>query len=78
MAQLVAIGRAESTLGTAALMAARRLDGSSRETMGGMSSLLAQYRATLAEAVKDAEGSVDALDEIRGSAALKLLAGGRG
>jgi hypothetical protein len=77
MAELVAVGREGGTLGLAALMAARRLDQASRETAGGVATLLTAYRATLAEAVKDAGGTVDALDQIRGSAALKLLAGGR-
>lgn len=70
-------GRRSTELGTAAMLLARRLDAVSLlETGAGVAALMKEYRATLAEATKDAEAADDELDQIRGSAALKLLAGG--
>jgi hypothetical protein len=75
---LAKVGREDTPLGTAALSIAERIDmvGLS-DTGGGMAALMREYRATLAEAVKDADQIDDALEQIRGSAALKLIAGGR-
>lgn len=71
-------GRLDSELAAAALLLARRLDAvASIETGAGVAALMKEYRATLADALKDAEADDDELDEIRGSAALKLLRGGR-
>lgn len=68
------IGRTDTELGVAALLLASRLD-QRIDTGAGMASLMKEYRATLAEAVKDADDDRDALDEIRQSAALKLVRG---
>lgn len=70
-------GRLGTELGAAAMLLARRLDKVAfDETGGGVASLMKEYRATLAEATKDVETADDELDQIRGAAALKLLAGG--
>jgi hypothetical protein len=71
---LVAVGRADTELGAAALLVAARLDAVSlRETGAGVAALMKEFRATLADAVRDAESSDDELDQIRRSAALKLI-----
>lgn len=73
-AKLVAVGRADTELGAAALLVAARLDAVSlRETGAGVAALMKEFRATLADAVRDAESSDDELDQIRRSAALKLI-----
>lgn len=70
--------RVDTELGTAALLLARRLDlASFAETGAGVAALMKEYRATLAEALRNVEAEDDELDQIRGSAALKLLRGGR-
>lgn len=70
-------GRSDTELAAAAMLLARRLDSAvDSETGAGVAALMKEYRATLAEATKDAEAADDELDQIRGSAALKLLAGG--
>lgn len=57
------------------MVAARRLDGmGSGETGAGVKALLEAHRLALAEATKDAKQEADPLDEIRRSAALKLIA----
>jgi len=71
--RLEVAGRVDSELGTAAMLAAARIDNSRTETSGGFAALMREYRATLAEAVKDAAHDDDALDEINRSAALKLV-----
>lgn len=76
LVELEAVGRAESALGVAALLTARRLDAGGRETAGGVASLLAAYRSTFAEATADAERAGDVLDELRSFAALKVVNGG--
>lgn len=74
--ELEAVGRAETALGVAALMMARRLDTATRESAGGVASLLAAYRSTFAEATADAERAGDVLDELRSFAALKVVNAG--
>lgn len=72
--RLEALGRDETELGAAALLAATRLDmAASTDTAAGVAALLKEYRATLADAIKDAERDDDALDQIRQSAAVKLI-----
>ncbi len=68
--------RLDTELGQAAMLLARRLDDvGPGETGAGMAALVKEYRATLADALKDsdrkAEGTVD---EIR-TAALRLIEG---
>lgn len=76
-AELEAAGRLESALGVAALTIAQRIDGFGlMDTGAGVAALIKEHRAALAEAVKDAEQTADALDQINVSAALKLIAGG--
>lgn len=75
---LEAAARLDTELGAAALLLARRLDAATfAETGAGVAALMKEYRATLTEALRDAEAVDDELDQIRGSAALKLLKGGR-
>lgn len=70
--------RLDTEMGTAALLLARRLDlASLAETGAGVAALMKEYRATLAEALRDVEAEDDELDQIRAAAALKLIAGGR-
>lgn len=74
-AELTSSGVLSSALGQAAMVAARRLDGmGSGETGAGVKALLEAHRLALAEATKDAKQEADPLDEIRRSAALKLIA----
>src|ERR1019366_44147 len=52
--RLVSIGRRDSELGAAVLLLAKRLDDTSMvETGAGVAALMKEYRATLAEAVRD-------------------------
>jgi hypothetical protein len=77
-ARLEKVGRLDSELGEAVLLLADRLDRVGMvDTGGGIAALMREFRATLAEAVKDDGNSGDALEEIREAAALKLIAGGR-
>jgi hypothetical protein len=72
--KLDATGRADTELGAAALFLAARLDAVGMlETGAGVAALMKEYRATLADALRDAETVDDELDQIRGSAALKLI-----
>lgn len=74
--RLEQVGRLDGELGVAALLLAARLDRLGPvDTGAGVAALMKEFRATLAEAVKDAEGSRDTLDEIRQAAALKLVRG---
>lgn len=70
-------GRLDTEMGAAAMFLASRLDASgSSEPGGAVASLMREYRATLTDALRDAKQANDPLEEIRGSAALKLIAGG--
>jgi hypothetical protein len=74
--RLESVGRDDTELGVAALLLATRLDSlAANDTGGGLAALMKEFRATLAEAVKDADDDHDALDDIRQSAALKLIRG---
>jgi hypothetical protein len=75
--ELEKAGRLTSPAGQAALALAQRIDYGGAETGSAMASLVREYRATMADALKGAEAANDELDQIRGSAALKLLRGGR-
>lgn len=73
-AKLEAVRRADTELGAAALLVAARLDAVSLlETGAGVAALMKEFRATLADAVRDTESADDELDQIRRSAALKLI-----
>lgn len=61
--ELEAADRLDSALGQGALVLARRIE-SNRDTGAAMASLTREWRATLAEAVKDSRVAVDPLDEI--------------
>lgn len=74
--ELAAAGRLETHLGQAALALAERID-NARAVMG-FAQLVREFRVTMAEAVRDADDESDALDAIRQSAALKLIAGDAG
>ena len=74
---LVAAGRLDSELGTAVMYLAARLDNVGlMETGASVAALMREYRATLAEAMKDADAANDPLEALRESAALKLIQGG--
>lgn len=73
--ELASAGVLGTAFGQAAMVAARRLDSmGSGETGAGVKALLEAHRMALAEATKDAKQEADPLDEIRRSAALKLIA----
>jgi hypothetical protein len=71
-AELDRAGRLASAVGQAALALARRIDASHGETGSALAALVREHRATLAEAVKDAEVAADPLDELRGRRERKL------
>jgi hypothetical protein len=77
LAELERAGRVSSPAGQAALALAQRIDHGGGETGSAMASLVREYRATMADALRDVEAADDELDQIRGAAALKLLHGGR-
>ena len=64
-AELDAAHRTESALGMAALALAERVDRGLMETGSAFAALVREMRATLAEALKDAERAGDGVDEIR-------------
>lgn len=74
-AELESAGRLRSASGEAALALARRVDASQGETGSGVASLVREYRAAMAEALKDAETESDPLDEIRLRRERKLASG---
>lgn len=74
-AELDRAGRLGSAVGQAALALARRIDASHGETGSALASLVREHRATLAEAVKDAEVAADPLDELRSRRERKLAGG---
>jgi hypothetical protein len=71
-AELDRAGRLGSAVGQAALALARRIDASQGETGSALAALVREHRATLAEAVKDAEVAADPLDELRNRRERKL------
>lgn len=74
--ELEQAGRLESALGQAALFLATRIDTVGLvDTGAGVSALVKEHRTALEAAVRGADKADDALDAIRGSAALKLIRG---
>jgi hypothetical protein len=63
-AELEAAGRAESWLGQAAIALAGRLDASTDDTGSSFAALSREYRATMADALKDAKAELDSVDEL--------------
>lgn len=74
--ELRAADREQSSLGVAAIQAAKRIDRGA-ETGAGLAALLRQYIASRAVALEDASEEEDEVAKIRASAAMKLLEGGR-
>lgn len=76
-AKLVTAGRLDGPEGQAALILAARIEMSavSAETGAGVASLVKQYHATMAEALKDAGKATSPLDELRSRRERKLSAG---
>ena len=74
-AELVAAGRLETALGQAALALARRIDFPTTDTGSALAALVREHRATLVEAVKDAEKAADPLDQLRLRRERKLAGG---
>lgn len=72
--ELEAAGRADSSVGQLALLAARRLDAGG-ETGSAVAALMREHRATVAEAVRGAQKAGDKLDELRAKRDRKLAAG---
>lgn len=79
-AQLERARRLDTPLGVNALILAARLDNplSLADTGSSFAAISKEYRAALAEAMRDAETERDELDDIMGSASLKLISGGAG
>jgi hypothetical protein len=63
-AELVAAGRADTSVGRAAIALAERLELGMFDTGSSMAALSREYRATLAEALKDARVDADTVDEL--------------
>jgi hypothetical protein len=75
LAELEAAGRSGTALGQAALLLARRLDGSGRETGASVAALSRQHAAALAAVLAGAKSAPDALDELRTRRERKRAAG---
>lgn len=76
-AQLVAADRVNTPLGQLALQHAAALDSPDRtDTGSSLAALSKEYRAALAEAIRDAETERDDLDDILESANVKRISGG--
>lgn len=75
MAELASAGRPETAVGQAALALARRIDHAAAETGSALAALVREHRAALAEAVRDAEGKADPLDELQARRGRKLAGG---
>lgn len=76
-AKLAKAERVDSPEGQAALILAARIEMSviSAETGAGLASLVKQYHATMAEALKDAAKGTSPLDELRSRRERKLASG---
>lgn len=77
-ARLAAAGRLDGPEGQAAMILAARIEMSAlgAETGSGVASLVRQFHASMAEALKDADrGAADPVDELRTRRELKLSAG---
>lgn len=72
MAELEAAGRLNTALGQAAVALAGRIDTGATETGSGLAAMVREHRATLAEALRDAEGQADPLDELQARRERKL------
>ena len=72
--ELEAAGRADSSVGLAALGLAARID-TAADTGASMAALVREYRATMAEAVRGASVAASPLDELRRRRDAKLNAG---
>jgi hypothetical protein len=70
-AELGAAGRADTYLGAAALALAERIDNAT--AVMGFAALVRELRVTMEAAMEGAGNDVDALTDIRSSAALKLI-----
>lgn len=77
-AQLDKAGRLDTPLGVMTLVLAARLDNplNLADTGSSFAAVSKEYRATLAEAMRDAETERDELDHILQSATVTLLSGG--
>lgn len=76
-AELTAADRVDTPLGQLALEHAAALDNPQRgDTGSARAALSKEYRAALAEAMKDAETESDELDDILESANVKAISGG--
>jgi hypothetical protein len=71
-AELEAAGRLETSLGQAALVLARRVDGGDREPGSALASLVREHRASLAEALRGAQQAASPLDEVKARRDRKL------
>jgi hypothetical protein len=69
--ELADAGRAETYLGAAALALAERIDNAT--AVMGFAALVRELRVTMEAAMEGAQNDVDALTDIRSSAALKLI-----
>lgn len=65
LSELEAAGRASSAAGRTVLALARRIDGGGQETGASFASLVKEFRASLAQALKGAEQASDPVDELR-------------
>lgn len=75
LAELTEADRLNSSLGQAALLLARRLDGGGMDTGSSVAALVREHRATLADAVKDAKVAADPLDQLARRRVDRLAAG---
>jgi hypothetical protein len=64
-AELAAAGRTGTSSGQSALALARRIDGGAGEPASGLAAMVRELRAAVADAVKDGQGAVNPLDELR-------------
>ena len=70
-AELAAVDRVDTYLGAAALALAERIDNAT--AVMGFAALVRELRVTMGAAMEGAGNDVDALTDIRSSAALKLI-----
>lgn len=64
-AELDAAGRLESSAGAAALVLARRIDGSAADTGSAVAAMVREHRAALIEALRGAKAAEDPIDQLR-------------
>ena len=75
LAELTTADRLNSSLGQAAMLLARRLDGGGNDTGSSVAALVREHRSTLADAVKDAKVAADPLDQLARRRVDRLAAG---